>query len=114
MSKPADLDISPDVLYGIAQLAIEQLDGIRPIQPSVRVGEILTRRRAKGIAIERDGAEVTVALTVAVDYGVEIPKVAKAAQRAVREGVASMTGLLVKSVDVNVEAVELREAEQGG
>ena len=62
MSKPADLDISPDVLYGIAQLAIEQLDGIRPIQPSVRVGEILTRRRAKGIAIERVGAEVSVAL----------------------------------------------------
>jgi len=113
MSKPTDLDISPDVLYGIAQLAIEQLDGIRPIQPAARVGEILTRRRAKGIVIERDGADVNVALTVAVDYGVEIPKVAKAAQRSVREAVASMTGLNVTSVDVNVEAVDLGEAEQG-
>src|SRR5690606_29889142 len=98
MTKPNDLDISPDVLYGIAQLALEQLEGIRPIQPTPRVGEILTGRRAKGIAIERDGAEVTIALTVAVDYGVEIPKIAKTAQRSVREAVASMTGLAVRSV----------------
>ncbi|HZJ10407.1 MAG TPA: Asp23/Gls24 family envelope stress response protein [Trueperaceae bacterium] len=114
MTKSDDLDISPDVLYGIAQLAIDQLEGVRPIQPAVRVGEILTGRRAKGIAIERDGAEVWVALTVAVDYGVEIPKVAKAAQRSVREAVASMTGLAVRSVDVNVEAVDLGEADHGG
>ena len=58
------------------------------------------------------GAEVSVALTVAVDYGVEIPKLARAAQRAVREAVGSMTGLGVRSVDVNVEVVELSEAEQ--
>lgn len=114
MTNSEDLDISPDVLYGIAQLALDRLEGVRPIQPAVRVGEILTGRRAKGIAIERDGADVSFALTVAVDYGVEIPKVAKAAQRAVREAVGSMTGLGVKTVDVNVEVVELNEAEQGG
>lgn len=113
MSRTGDLDISPDVLYGIAQLALEQQGGLRPIQPSVRMGEILTGRRAKGIVIERDGAEVSIALTVAVDYGVEIPKAARAAQRAVREAVASMTGLAVRSVDVNVEAVELGDDAQG-
>lgn len=114
MTNTDDLDISPDVLYGIAQLALDQLEGVRPVQPAARVGEILTGRRAKGIAIEREGAEVTVALTVSVDYGVEIPKAAKAAQRSVREAVASMTGLAVKSVIVNVEAVDLGEAVQGG
>lgn len=46
-------------------------------------------------------------LTLAVTYGEEIPKVALAAQRAVREAVTSMTGLTVRSVNVAVEDVEL-------
>lgn len=104
-----DLDISQDVLYGIAQLALEQVEGLTPASPPVRMGEILTGRRAKGIRLERDEETVRVALNVRVTYGLEIPKVAAAAQRAVRESVASMTGLDVASVDVTVEAIDLPE-----
>ncbi len=109
MKETADLDISPDVLYGIVQLALDQVDGLHTVQPPVRVGEILTGRRAKGIQIERGEAGVKAALTVCVDYGVEIPKVAVEAQRAVREAVASMTGLKVTSVDVTIEDVDLKQ-----
>lgn len=104
-----DLDISQDVLYGIAQLALEQVDGLTPAAPPVRMGEILTGRRAKGIRIERSEEAVRVALNVRVTYGLEVPRVAKMAQRAVRESVASMTGLNVSSVDVTVEAIDLPE-----
>ncbi len=104
-----DLDISQDVLYGIAQLALEQVEGLTPASPPVRMGEILTGRRTKGIRLERTDEAVRVALNVRVTYGLEVPKVAKAAQRAVRESVASMTGLEVASVDVTVEAIDLPE-----
>ena len=104
-----DLDISQDVLYGIAQLALEQVEGLTPAAPPVRMGEILTGRRAKGIRIDRSGEAVRVALNVRVTYGLEVPKVASKAQRAVRESVASMTGLNVSSVDVTVEAIDLPE-----
>ena len=106
---PIDLDISQDVLYGITQLALEQVEGLTPASPPVRMGEILTGRRAKGIRLERVDETVRVALNVRVTYGLEIPKVAAAAQRAVRESVASMTGLDVASVDVTVEAIDLPE-----
>jgi len=46
-----------------------------------------------------------------VTYGKVIPKVAVAAQRAVREAVTSMTGLQVPSVNVAVEDVELADEE---
>ncbi|NLG09332.1 MAG: Asp23/Gls24 family envelope stress response protein [Deinococcales bacterium] len=111
MSDSVDLAISPDVLYGIVQLALEEVDGVRPIQPPARVGEFLGGRRGRGIVVERDGGEVWVDLTLAVAYGKVIPKVAHAAQKAVREAVASMTGLTVKSVNVAVEDVELPEEE---
>jgi uncharacterized alkaline shock family protein YloU len=111
MSDAADLAISPDVLYGIVQLALEEVDGVRPIQPPARVGEFLGGRRGRGIAVERDGDEVWVDLTLAVAFGKAIPKVAVAAQRAVREAISSMTGLTVKSVSVNVEDVEPEEED---
>lgn len=110
MSDASQLELSQDVLYGIAQLALDQVEGVRPIAPPTRVGEFLTGRRAKGIQIERDGDEVDVSLTVAMMYGAEIPKVARRAQRSVREAVASMTGLHVRSVEVFVEAVDVPAA----
>lgn len=110
----SDIELSPDALFGIAQLALDQVEGIRTVTPPTRVGEFLTGRRAKGIAIERDGDDVTISLNVSVVYGQRIPDVAKAAQQAVREGVASMTGLHVRSVEVHVEGIDLPEATAHG
>lgn len=100
-----ELDLSQDVLFGIAQLALDQVDGVTPTTPPVRMGEILTGRRAKGIQVEREGDEVSIDLNVSVTYGLKIPEVAEQAQKVVREAVASMTGLRVTSVNVTVEAV---------
>ncbi|CAN5741435.1 hypothetical protein BH23DEI1_BH23DEI1_18570 [soil metagenome] len=107
MSQNQGLELSHDVLYGIAQLALDGVEGVRTISPPTRVGEFLTGRRAKGIQIERVDDQVDIALTVAMTYGERIPRVATAVQRAVREAVGSMTGLEVRSVDVFVEAIDV-------
>lgn len=109
MTEREPLDISPDVLFGIAQLALDQVEGLNAVAPPVRVGEFLTGRRAKGIRIERDGDSVAIELNVTVLYGLRIPEVAVSVQDAVREAVGSMTGLTVSSVRVNVEGVDLPE-----
>jgi uncharacterized alkaline shock family protein YloU len=106
MSEDLDLAISPDVLYGITQLALEDVDGLTPAAPPARMGEILSGRRAKGIRIERLGDVVRVVLNVSVAYGRPIPEVAAQAQLAVREAVASMTGLEVETVEVHVDAID--------
>lgn len=104
---PVELDISQDVLYGIAQLATEGVAGLTSASPPARMGELLTGRRAKGIAITREEGGLIIDLHVRVRYGLAIPKVAAEVQRAVREAVASMTGLTVRSVNVTVDAVDL-------
>lgn len=108
---PNALELSSDVLFGIAQLALEQVEGVRTVTPPTRVGEFLTGRRAKGIVIERVGDLIDVQLNVSVTYGLRVPEVAKAAQKAVRDAVGSMTGLEVRSVQVQVEAIDLPESE---
>ena len=105
----AQLDISQDVLYGIAQLATEGVDGLTSASPPAGMGELLTGRRAKGITITRNDDALKIDLHVRVRYGLEIPKVAAEVQRAVREAVASMTGMTVLSVDVTVDAIDLPE-----
>lgn len=105
----AQLDISQDVLYGIAQLATEGVAGLSSASPPAGMGELLTGRRAKGITITRDDDALKIDLHVRVRYGLEIPKVAAEVQRAVREAVASMTGMTVLSVDVTVDAIDLPE-----
>ena len=107
MTDSTDLAISPDVLYGIAQLALEGVEGLSPASPPARVGEILSGRRAKGIRVERQGETVRVFLNVSVTYGMPIPKVAAEAQESVREAVGSMTGLDVETVEVCVDAIDL-------
>jgi uncharacterized alkaline shock family protein YloU len=105
------LELSSDVLFGIAQLALDQVEGLRTVNPPTRVGEFLTGRRAKGIAIEREGDALRIELHVSMTYGCEAPVVAKAAQKAVRQAVVSMTGLAVQSVDVNVVGIDLPSPE---
>lgn len=103
------LDISRDVLYGITQLALEQVEGIKLVTPPVRMGEFLTGRRAKGMTIERDAEVLRIDLNVHVLYGLAIPKVVQEAQTAVRQAVASMTGLQVDAVRVTVDAIDIPE-----
>jgi len=110
----SDLDISQDVLFGIAQLALDKVEGMTPTTPPVRMGEILTGRRAKGIQVERKEDAVRIFLSVRVTYGFPIPDLAKEAQGAVREAVSSMTGLEVDTVDVSVEAVDVPETLSRG
>jgi uncharacterized alkaline shock family protein YloU len=107
-------ELGQDVLFGIAQLALEQVDGIRPLAPPARVGEFLTGRRAKGIRVEREDDVVDIDLNVTVRYGLPIPDVTAEAQRVVREAVASMTGLDVRSVRVTVVGIDVPgEAGEG-
>jgi len=107
--KELNLDISKDVLFGIAQLALDKVEGIRPNTPPVGMGEILTGRRAKGISVEQTDGEVNITLSVRVQYGKIIPELAKAAQKAIRESISSMTGLKVNTVNVTVVAIDLPE-----
>lgn len=100
-------ELSDDVLYGIAQLALESIDGIRLLSPPARVGELLTGRRTKGIRVERTDGGVRVELNVRVRYGLVIPEVARAAQTAVRDAMHSMTGLDVEKVALTVIGIDL-------
>ncbi len=102
-----EIDINKDVLIGIAGIALEGVKGVTPVTPPVKVGEVLAGKRLKGINVNRDGNNLTVDLTVNVDYGLEIPNVAREVQRCVAENIEVMTGLNVKAVNVTIQGIVL-------
>lgn len=107
------MDISKDVLTGIASIALEGVQGVVPVAPPMQIGEFFSGKRLKGISVTRDTSAVTVDLVVNIDYGRVIPDVAKEVQRAVTENIEVMTGLSVSAVNVTVQGVVLPVAQHG-
>jgi uncharacterized alkaline shock family protein YloU len=58
-------------------------------------------QKTSGVSVEVGQREAAVDLNVTVDYGVSIPQVAAAVRQNIMERVQSMTGLVVKEVNIN-------------
>jgi uncharacterized alkaline shock family protein YloU len=61
----------------------------------------------QGVSVEVGETEAKVEINLVAEYGVTIPDVAAAVRRNVISAVTGMTGLIVTSVDVNVDDVHL-------
>jgi uncharacterized alkaline shock family protein YloU len=109
-----EVDINKDVVTGIASIALEGVQGVVPVTPPMQIGEFFSGKRLKGIAVTRDAGNVTVDLTVNVDFGRSIPEVAKEVQRVVCENIEVMTGLNVTAVNVTVQGVVVATTVQHG
>lgn len=110
-AEPFEVNIAKDVIVGIANIALESVKGATPVNPPVNVGEVLAGKRQKDISVTRTGSDVTVDVSVNVDYGKVVPEVAKEVQRAVAENIQVMTGLNVKAVNVTVQSIVLPASE---
>lgn len=105
----SNLTISEDVIGIIAGLAAAEVDGVSGMTLGFvdGINQILgsNKKYSKGVKIELDGNEVVIDLFVIVKYGVKIPDVAFSIQNSVKDSVETMTGLTVKSVNINVQGV---------
>ncbi|MFO8033823.1 MAG: Asp23/Gls24 family envelope stress response protein [Candidatus Bipolaricaulota bacterium] len=95
------ISISRDVIATIAGLAAAEVEGVT----TPRGGQL---RKRKGEAAKRqvetaiDGGEVKVAIKVGIVYGYQVSTVAQELQERVKAEIERMTGLQVRSVDVEV------------
>ena len=112
----SNLTISEDVIGIIAGLAAAEVDGVSGMTLGLvdGINQILgsNKKYSKGVKVELEGNEVVINLFVIVKYGVKIPDVAFSIQNSVKNSVEGMTGLKVKSVNINVQGVTF-EKEKG-
>lgn len=101
-----------DVIATIAGLAATEVEGVASMVGNTSGGlaEIFKRGQnarslTKGVRVELNENTVSVQLTIVVDYGSPIPRVAKNIQENVKKAIETMSGLEVTAVNVVVQGV---------
>lgn len=108
--------INNEAITTIASIAALEVKGVHRMGGGTlpkTIREIFCRKRgAKGVRIQLNENEVKLTVSIIVEYGVDIPKIADEVQEMVKRAVERMTGLVLSEVDVVVEGVH--QAQKGG
>ena len=108
--------ISDEVVSVIAGIAAEEINGVEDLQHPVgnNISQLLKGKKTSGknvkVTLNEDFAIIEINL--AVEYGVKIPEVVNAVQENVKKTVDTMTGLIVNSVNVNVQSIYVPKTEK--
>lgn len=111
-NKTGTISYANDVIAIIAGLAATEIAGISGMSGGITSGiaEMLGRKNlTKGVKVEVGTEETAIDLSVIVDYGVQIHKVAFDVQENVKKAVETMTGLHVVEVNVYVQGVNVAQ-----
>ena len=99
-----------EVISTIVSVATTEVDGISAIAGT---NGLLTKgKMSRGVRVDMNGEDVSVDVSVTVDYGMPIQKVGRSAQENVRKSIESMSGLHVEKVDLQVVGVSFEKENQ--
>lgn len=114
--KSGSVNISNDVVSIVASLAAGSVKGVSGMVSSMSGGiaELLGKKNmSKGVKVSVSDKDVTLNLSIIVEYGAKIPDVAWEIQEKVKSEVEAMTGLNVVAVNVSVEGVNVPKNDAG-
>lgn len=102
-----------EVIATIVGVAAAEVDGVAGMSGPSAISGILSGKSKssllRGVKVEVGAEEVTVDVSIVVDYGMPIQVVGQNVQENIRKSVESMTGLHVISVDVHVMGVSFEK-----
>lgn len=107
-----EVKIANEVVGIIAGLAAVEVEGVAGMSGGIAGGiaEMLGRKNlSKGVKVEAGEHEAAVDLSIIVDYGVSVPKVAEEIQTNVKRAIEVMTGLDVVEVNIHVLGVHFQQ-----
>ena len=110
------VNIADEVLSLLAYKATIDVDGVvsmtggfmTDLAGLVRKGEI-----PKGVRIIKDGDEVTVEVSVEVEYGMDMTEIASGIQTGIATALKEMAGIDVAAVNVNIAGVHVSKVQEG-
>ena len=104
--------IANDVVATIAGIAAAEISGVASMSGGMVSGisQMLGKKQlTKGVKVEIVEKDVTLDISIVVEYGRKILEVCGAIQQAVKQAVEDMTGLNVTAVNVHVTGVQFVE-----
>ena len=108
------IQIHNSVMAIIARMAALRVPGVADVVGSLvgdMAGRIGIKAQDRGVHVDLADDQITLGISLAVDYGVFIPKVAWQVQTEVRRSVEEMTGKTVKAVNITVRGLRTPPGE---
>lgn len=100
--------INNEAITTIASIAAMEVRGVHKMGGGIKkaLHQIFLRGDASGgVKISLKESEIKLVVSIVVEYGMDIPRVADEVQNSVKHAVERMTGLIMSEVDVVVDGV---------
>ncbi len=108
------IQIHNSVMAIIARMAALRVPGVADVVGSLvgdMAGRIGIKAQDRGVHVDLADDQISLNISLSVDYGVFIPKVAWQVQTEVRRSVEEMTGKTVKAVNITVRGLRTPPGE---
>lgn len=105
-----EVQIADEVVAIIAGIAATEVEGVAAMAGNIQkefISKLGMKVLSKGVRITVAEGEVTVDLSIILDYGYSIPEVTGNVQERVKNAIETMTGLKVSDVNIRVADVKL-------
>lgn len=106
------VQIADDVVAMIASLAATEIEGVSSMIGNISnelMSKVGVKNLTKGVKVEVLGSEVTVDLSVTMEYGYNIPATCQKVQLKVKNAIENMTGLTCTNVNIRIAAVNMKK-----
>ncbi len=108
--------ISDSVIAAVVRKYTLDVNGVIRFATGSIVGGIADmigrKSRDSSVVVDHEGDTVSISVTLVVEFGVKIPEVASLVQDVIRTKVEELTGQHVQRVNVTVQDLEEKQAEQ--
>ncbi|MCI0502178.1 MAG: Asp23/Gls24 family envelope stress response protein [Fusobacteria bacterium] len=115
INETGKIKIADNVAASIANLAAQEVEGVVKVigSSTSSISEMFGRKNlAKGVKVNMDEEGTNIELSLVIQHGVNIVKLAEEVQNNVKEAVESMTGIKVKGVDVTISDIVFEEKKE--
>ncbi len=108
--KDDKIRISDEVIATIAGIAASEVENLASMSGGLKdgiAGVFGKKSFGKGVKVEVRENEVTIEMSIIMQYGCKIHEVSRQIQEMVRSSVENMTGMAVTAVNINVLGVSV-------
>ena len=106
-----DIVIAPRVLEKIIAIATAKVDGVHSLENKSVSDSLSKRALGRGVYLRtQEDGQISVDIYLYLEYGVAVPKVAVAIQKAVKTAVYNMADVTLDDVNIHVVGIVTEKA----
>ena len=104
------IKIHTDAINSMALIAAKEVEGVAGVTSGTmgRFCDFLgLGSNCSGVKVElKENNEVDIVVSIVVEYGKDVPRIAHQVQENIRQAIEKMTGLIPANIDVKVKGIE--------